>query len=277
MPVILEVKNDNADNAFKQACKYYWRLIQSLEEGYTQKTHLSCLLLCLNTSHLRIANAFYNRNYLIEGLTKISLDCFKSIEPKRIQIIGRILLALKKALLDDECEMSFKYEEKLTENKFVYVVETINNDCSDIPKLLVVKFVTSYGLDVYKSYADKDIASKVYGYKNINCDWKIVTMEYLSDYKLLIDLSLETNQKIELQKKIKNAVQKMHSERLIYDDLWECNILYKKKEEKNGDGNIQVKIIDFNWGEKEEVVRYPPRLNPIISWPLDIKINQPIK
>ncbi|CAH1766606.1 14170_t:CDS:2 [Entrophospora sp. SA101] len=77
-------------------------------------------------------------------------------------------------LLDGECEMSFKYEEKLTG---------------------VVKFVTSYGLDVHKFCADKGIAPKVYGYENINCDWKMVTMEYLSDYKSLTDPPLEANQK----------------------------------------------------------------------------------
>ena len=47
VPVVLEVKNDNAGNAFKQACGYYWRFIQSLEEGYARKTRLPCLLLCL--------------------------------------------------------------------------------------------------------------------------------------------------------------------------------------------------------------------------------------
>ena len=267
--------------------------------------HILTNFICffLSASHLRIAGAFYNGNYLIEGLTEISLDCFESTEPKRTQIIGRILLALKNAvqllkeyyasptqtvplkfpyitsfkLLDGECEMSFKYEEKLTGGKFVYVVETMNNDCSDIPKLLVVKFVTSYGLDVHKFCADKGIAPKVYGYENINCDWKMVTMEYLSDYKPLTDPPLETNKKMKLQEKIKDAVQEMHSEGLVHGDLRECNILYKEEEEKNEDGNIQVKIIDFDWGGKKEAVRYPPRLNPDISWPLGVKINQPIK
>ena len=54
-------------------------------------------------------------------------------------------------------------------------------------------------------------------------------------------------------------------------------IFFIKKEEKNRDGDIQVKIIDFDWGGKEEAVRYPPRLNPNISWPLGVQINKPIK
>jgi len=82
---------------------------------------------------------------------------------------------------------------------------------------------------------------------------------------------------MKLQEKIKDAVQEMHSEGLVHGDLRECNILYKEEEEKNEDGNIQVKIIDFDWGGKKEAVRYPPRLNPDISWPLGVKINQPIK
>ena len=36
---------------------------------------------------------------------------------------------------------------------------------------------------------------------------------------------------------------------------------------------IQVKIIDFDWGGKEEAVRYLTYLNPDISWPLGVKIN----
>lgn len=183
--------------------------------------------------------------------------------------------------VDDRHEISFEYKEKLTEGKFVYVVETVvetmTSDCCDIPKLLVVKFVTSYGLDVHRSCANKGIAPRIYGYENINCDWKIVIMEYLSDYKLLTEPPLETNQKMKLQKKINDAVQEIHNEGLVHGDLRECNILYKEEEGKNRDGNIQVKIIDFDWGGKEEAVRYPPRLNPNISWPLGVNINKPIK
>ena len=47
IPVILEVKNDNEGNAFKQACGYYWRWIQGLKENYARITRLPCLLLCL--------------------------------------------------------------------------------------------------------------------------------------------------------------------------------------------------------------------------------------
>ena len=257
----------------------------------------------LLASHLRIAGAFCNGDYLIEGLTEISLDCFESTEPERTQIIGRMLLALKKAvqslkdyytspiqtiplkfpyiisfkMLDDGYEIPFEYEEKLSEGKFVYVVKTGASNYNDVPKLLVVKFVTNYGLDVHKVCANRNIAPKVYGYENINCDWKMVTMEYFSDYKLLTDPPLEKDQKMKLQKKIKDAVQEMHSEGLVHGDLRECNILYKEEEEKNRDGDIQVKIIDFDWGGKEEAVRYPPRLNPNISWPLGVQINKPIK
>ena len=130
---------------------------------------------------------------------------------------------------------------------------------------------------MHKFCADKGIAPKVYGYENINCDWKMVTMEYFSDYKLLTDPPLEKDQKMKLQRKIKNAVQEMHSEGLVHGDLRECNILYKEEEEKNRDGDIQVKIIDFDWGGKEEAVRYPPRLDPNISWPLGVQTNKQIK
>ncbi|CAG8695191.1 15218_t:CDS:2 [Funneliformis mosseae] len=40
--------------------------------------HSNLLHLCLSASHLRIAGAFYNGDYLIEGLAEISLDCFES-------------------------------------------------------------------------------------------------------------------------------------------------------------------------------------------------------
>nr|CAG8538096.1 15674_t:CDS:2 [Entrophospora candida] len=85
IPVILEVKNDNEGNAFKQACGYYWKWIEGLNENYSRITCLPCLIICLTASHLRIAGAFYNGNYLIEGLTENSLDCFESTEPERTQ------------------------------------------------------------------------------------------------------------------------------------------------------------------------------------------------
>ncbi|CAG8493389.1 2090_t:CDS:2 [Funneliformis caledonium] len=76
IPVILEVKNDNEGNAFKQVCDI---IGNGLKENYVRITRLPYLLLCLTASHLGIADAFYNGDYLIEGLIRL----FESTEPKR--------------------------------------------------------------------------------------------------------------------------------------------------------------------------------------------------
>ncbi|CAG8490505.1 7483_t:CDS:10 [Diversispora eburnea] len=293
--VILVVNNDEAGNTFRQA-----------------------------SSHLRIAGAFYedrnyNYYYLIESLTEISLDRFESTEPKRTQIIGRILLALKKAvqslkeyydspnqtvpsefpyvtsfkLFDSECEIRFKYEKRLTNNNFIYIVKTVVNDFCNIPEFLIVKFVTRYGLEMHQICANKGIAPMIYGYEKINCDWKMVIMEYLSDYKSLKKLSadyigytkfpkpleppLETDQKMRLQEKINDVVKEIHSEGFVHGNLRAKNIFYKKEEENSRDDNIKVKIVDFVFGGKENETNYPPYLDPYILWPCGVSINNPIK
>ncbi|RHZ84276.1 hypothetical protein Glove_84g161 [Diversispora epigaea] len=314
VPVILVVNNDEAGNTFREACTYYSKWIQSLECNYMSKTRLPCLLLCLTASHLRIAGAFYGGNYgghLIESLAEISLDQFESTEPKRTQIIGRILLALKKAvqslkeyydspnqtiplefpyvtsfkLLDSECEIQFKYEKRLLFN-FIFVVKKMANGFSSVPEFLIVKFVTRYGLEMHQICANKGIAPKIYGYEKINCDWNMVIMEYLSDYKSLGQIPnplepseppLKMDQKMRLQEKINDVVKEMHSEGFVHGDLREDNILYKKEEKKSGEVNIHVKIIGFVLGGKENATNYPSYLDPNLSWPFGVGINKPIK
>lgn len=246
----------------------------------------------------------------MEGLAEISLDQFQSSEPKRTLIIGKILLALKRAvkalkeyynhlhsdgnidlslkfpyiisfeLLDNEHEVQFKYKEKLDEGKYVYVVETIEKERKgkekqkEIPELLIVKFVTRYELDLHKFCAKKEIAPMIYGYKEINCDWKMVIMDYLSDFR---PLTIPPSKPDAIKKKILKAVSYIHNEGLVHGDLREYNILYKEKEQKDGNSNIIVKIVDFDWGGKASEVRYPPRLNPTIPWHSDVAIDKPIE
>ncbi|CAG8484573.1 3185_t:CDS:1 [Paraglomus occultum] len=89
-------------------------------------------------------------------------------------------------LVDGQCEeVSFDYEEKLAGGKFVYIIRVAAR--KDIPERLLVKFVTSYGLDIHQFCAERGFAPKLYGHQNINSDWKMVVMEYLPDYKMIAD------------------------------------------------------------------------------------------
>ena len=55
------------------------------------------------------------------------------------------------------------------------------------------------------------------------------------------------------------ALDVLHSNGLVFGDLWLPNILITK------DGN--VKLIDFNWAGEDGQAKYPPLISQEITWP----------
>ena len=51
IPVILKAKfNQNVSSVYKQACRYFWRWIETLGD-HARHTRLPCLILCLNSEY----------------------------------------------------------------------------------------------------------------------------------------------------------------------------------------------------------------------------------
>ena len=59
------------------------------------------------------------------------------------------------------------------------------------------------------------------------------------------------------------AVGVMHEEKYVHGDLRPQNILVVK--------DNTVRIVDFDWADKEHMARYPAELNMACNWHKDVK------
>ena len=60
-----------------------------------------------------------------------------------------------------------------------------------------------------------------------------------------------------------SAVKLMHEAGYVHGDLRPQNILVVKED--------TVRIIDFDWADKEHTVKYPAELSMACNWPDDVK------
>ena len=64
-------------------------------------------------------------------------------------------------------------------------------------------------------------------------------------------------------KRVKDAIDIVHSNQLVFGDLRRSNILV---------GNDTAMLVDFDWCGKSGIARYPPKINcdPSMGWPHDV-------
>ena len=63
----------------------------------------------------------------------------------------------------------------------------------------------------------------------------------------------------------RELVHRMHDKGLVHGDIRHPNILVREDVDTNSDLDGSLFLVDFDWGGKESVARYPGDLNPDIS------------
>ncbi|KAG1887287.1 hypothetical protein F4604DRAFT_1675279 [Suillus subluteus] len=116
--------------------------------------------------------------------------------------------------IETSSTLHFRYIYQMDNTKLIFAAQTMNK------KMICVKFVRRYSMDVHKLCASEDFAPALYG------------LDYLPD---------EIAQKLEY----------LHQNGLVHGDIRDINIMVKK------DGSSGIKLVDFDWSGKIGEIRYP--------------------
>lgn len=128
-----------------------------------------------------------------------------------------------------------------------------------LQRSVIIKFTETYGGDVHKVLADKEMAPALFHIGNIG-RFAVVVME-----ELKTGLNIGKYLK---QFPSKKEVLKAQAE-IILQTLRECNFVHGDLRDPNiMVHNGRMKVLDFDWAGKAQQARYPYYLNhDQIKWP----------
>ena len=128
-------------------------------------------------------------------------------------------------------------------------------------RVVVVKFVCHYGIEVHRYLASENMAPSVLHTEKLPGGWIVVVMDYV-DGESPVSLETDNDRKKfgEFKKKLKDALKRKE---FVHGDLRSPNII------KCGD---KFMVIDFDWAGKNGEVEYPITINMKQSrWHHDVK------
>ena len=140
----------------------------------------------------------------------------------------------------------------------------------DNPKDIVVKFVTSYGVDTHWEMALASLAPKLLYYGQIDVEWGVLSYGDLHMVVMEHVDGLTLNKALELGKVPQNfqsnlckVFQHLHDAGYVYGDLRQPNVMITRE------GKVQ--LIDFDWAGRDGKVKYPIAILTSIDWPAGVQ------
>ncbi|KAG1886438.1 hypothetical protein F4604DRAFT_1721739 [Suillus subluteus] len=129
----------------------------------------------------------------------------------------------------------FRYIYQMDNTKLIFTAKTTNK------KMICVKFVRRYLMDVHKLCASEDFAPVLYGLDYLPGGWYMVVMELIeNDYICLWECSAPHSHQDEIAQKL----ECLHQNGLVHGDIRDMNTMVKK------DGSSGIKLVDFDWSGK---------------------------
>ncbi|KAJ7601735.1 hypothetical protein DFH06DRAFT_1024993 [Mycena polygramma] len=122
---------------------------------------------------------------------------------------------------------------------------------------LMVKFTQRYSQELHSFCAAAGFAPKLLGCEAIGAGWNIVVMQDLtSTHSIVSDADQVPTPAIH---RFKDFVAAMHGNGFVHGDIRAPNLLMSD----NAQGELL--LIDFDWGGKDSVSKYPWNLHPILQ------------
>jgi hypothetical protein len=141
-------------------------------------------------------------------------------------------------------ECAFRYRFRLMQGGLIFLAEHTGRKTS--AKWIAVKFTRTYSEVVHKLLASSGFAPELFGVEDLAGGWKMVVMEYLSDWVMLEEKP--HRERLKYQEKLKEALRIIHDRNFVHGDVRGPNILVSED---------SLKLVDFDNCGTEGVDRYP--------------------
>ncbi|GJJ11078.1 hypothetical protein Clacol_005309 [Clathrus columnatus] len=273
--LIAEVKNEMAgltSEPILQALLYYMEVVKALSEDVSS-CH-PCFTLILVGPFIGFGGSTTTHLKAIDSLrgTYNQLPVAVSEPVSRIFPYQRTY-----SIPGSDNSIEFSYEADRKHGPLIFDGQTTTG----VP--ICIKFVRKYGQDAHELCAKNKFAPRLYGVEKLPGGWMMIIMERMDEtWTCLLDLkkqrnkenkALDDNEKTTIEKEVSLCLELLHGATMVHGDIRDTNILVKK------DDLSQVRVIDFDWADKEGVARYPKFVNvdPDIGRPKEVEAFGVIK
>ncbi|KAI6032323.1 hypothetical protein BKA83DRAFT_2398507 [Pisolithus microcarpus] len=160
-------------------------------------------------------------------------------------------------------EVRFEYKKPLEDDQIcvTYLAETIE----PLPRKIVVKFVTRYGIDAHLTMANAGFAPKLRYFGPIGGtedavsygQLRMVVMDYMEGVTLSTAIE-RRNVPPSVETHLRQAIDLLHRAGFVFGDLRAPNVIVTP--------NDEIRLIDFDWAGKDGEVTYPVLINEKLVW-----------
>ena len=277
--LIIETKNEvgiGGSDSFMQLVANYVKFLK--------KSNFCCPMPCFLVEfvgiHMNVYGAVFTGTICVDKLAGVWL-AYQPNNRWRMEEIARVFKALKLALnqvqdyygnlhtasiphsfprftsyldINTNCLTSFSYVSEIKQH--VYYGQCGGNK-------IVIKFVERYCAEAHKVMASVGYAPKLYSCMKVSPHYIMVVMEHLKALPLHRFIQKHSECKKAILDVCERALGILHEHNFCHGDFRENNILV---DEANGE--LSVKIVDFDWCGKVNEVKYPLFMNhDNIDWP----------
>jgi len=126
----------------------------------------------------------------------------------------------------------------------LYVAKRLDDD-----QRILVKISRTYCLELHEFCRGRGLAPGILEFQELPGGWKAIAMEYIEGASIITTAPGRATHRNKWGQQLRDLVDAFHREKdLVHGDLRDANIICK------GD---EVKLIDFDWGSKDGVAKYP--------------------
>lgn len=241
--------------------------------------------------HLKIHGGIFTSNFIVQPLTEM-LGLVNFPNPYgRARYIAQIIVALRTCLEDlkkfysslqsasasPEARLAPAFRQygdvTLTYTSVNLLPDRIGRamfdaeakrNCEQEGTLVKVKFTPQYCRAAHELLAERTLAPRLRHYGELEDDWAVVVMDAAGP-----DLAFEKLSRVpeRARRDIKEALELLHGENLVFGDLRPPNILLCDRGATDGGTERGAMLVDFDWAGKDGEQRYPLLLNRSIQWP----------
>ncbi|KAF7973810.1 hypothetical protein HWV62_14184 [Athelia sp. TMB] len=161
-------------------------------------------------------------------------------------------------LTGEPVHQDFKYLGKFggaaDNTRLLFYAETIGPAGNQ--KDLIIKFVRRYSKAAHELCAALGYAPTLHGFEELPGGWLMAVMQRLPDsYGLYHGLGLDEEAKAAVAQLLSDCIGRLHEANMVHGDVRSVNLLVRT------DGEIGIKVVDFDWAGGVGVVRYPINVN----------------